>query len=642
MIVKNESRIIIRLLETILPIIDYYVICDTGSTDGTPAIIVDFFQDAKIDGVLFHEPFVNFEHNRNIALNACLSAPADYILLLDADMRLVVGWYDKEFLGHADVYNIFQGNDSLLYNNVRIVRNIEGFAYTGATHEYMNIPSRAVKCTIPRDILFIDDVGDGGSKEDKFARDINLLERSLTTDPCNGRTHFYLANSYKNTGNFAAALRHYKRRIELGGWIEEIFMSYLEMGACYHELSNDIAAVNSWLQGYQAHPKRAETLYEIVKHYRWNSKNHLAALFAREAERVVARSDVDTGNFLFLNPAVYTYLLDVEKLIYSMYVGDKGPLDAAVLNVLARGDWSSICNVMSNFKFYKYIPEYREEATFTRRAGDSLISSSMSLLRRHDGYLINQRFVNYYILPDGSYVLYKDKQSPIECIRTINRSITVDFNFKITSLNEFENHLGPPRRYEGIEDVKIFSSGGKIYFIGTGYRKDERLGISYGEYKPRAGNLISTDIVPEWNQNSPCEKNWVFAELDGRLVVIYQWHPLIVGEIKGDVLVKLSEAPTPAYLRHARGSSCGSKLGSEWYFVVHFVSYESPRHYYHAIVVLDERLNFKTIGRIFSFEGEPIEYCLGIVVDEDTFTLSYSTWDRTSKIRVYDKSNLLN
>ena len=31
MIVKNESKIITRLLNTVLPIIDTYCICDTGS-----------------------------------------------------------------------------------------------------------------------------------------------------------------------------------------------------------------------------------------------------------------------------------------------------------------------------------------------------------------------------------------------------------------------------------------------------------------------------------------------------------------------------------------------------------------------------------------------------------------------------------
>ena len=39
MIVKDESRVIRRCLESVKPLIDYWVIVDTGSTDGTQEII---------------------------------------------------------------------------------------------------------------------------------------------------------------------------------------------------------------------------------------------------------------------------------------------------------------------------------------------------------------------------------------------------------------------------------------------------------------------------------------------------------------------------------------------------------------------------------------------------------------------------
>ena len=48
MIVKNESKVIRRLLESAAPIIDSYCICDTGSTDDTKEIIRDFFKSRNI------------------------------------------------------------------------------------------------------------------------------------------------------------------------------------------------------------------------------------------------------------------------------------------------------------------------------------------------------------------------------------------------------------------------------------------------------------------------------------------------------------------------------------------------------------------------------------------------------------------
>ena len=82
MIVKNESKIIVRLLTTVLPIIDTYCICDTGSTDQTKEIIQDFFERRHIKGKLFEEPFKNFGYNRTVAIQAA-KGMADYLLLLD-------------------------------------------------------------------------------------------------------------------------------------------------------------------------------------------------------------------------------------------------------------------------------------------------------------------------------------------------------------------------------------------------------------------------------------------------------------------------------------------------------------------------------------------------------------------------------
>ena len=43
MIVKNESKIITRLFDSLIGIIDCYCICDTGSTDDTINLITKYF-----------------------------------------------------------------------------------------------------------------------------------------------------------------------------------------------------------------------------------------------------------------------------------------------------------------------------------------------------------------------------------------------------------------------------------------------------------------------------------------------------------------------------------------------------------------------------------------------------------------------
>jgi len=225
MIVKNESRIITRLFDSVLPIIDSYCICDTGSTDNTIQVIEEYFNSKNIPGKIVREPFKNFCHNRNYALQSCVGM-SDYVLLLDADMILEVKKFDKSFLNNAMSFNILQGNESFYYQNLRIVKNNGLFNYVGVTHEYIDVPQNNTTMNIEKNSLFINDIGDGGAKSDKFERDIRLLLDGIKEDPKNGRYHFYLANSYYDSGKYQDALENYKKRIELDGWKEEIWYSY--------------------------------------------------------------------------------------------------------------------------------------------------------------------------------------------------------------------------------------------------------------------------------------------------------------------------------------------------------------------------------------------------------------------------------
>ena len=140
MIVKNESKIITRLFDSVVSTIDSYCICDTGSTDNTVELITEYFSSRNIPGKVVTEPFKNFCHNRNFAMQAC-AGMSDFILLMDADMILEAKHFDKQLLSASDSFNILQGNESFYYQNTRIVRNNGLYKYVGVTHEYIDTPS---------------------------------------------------------------------------------------------------------------------------------------------------------------------------------------------------------------------------------------------------------------------------------------------------------------------------------------------------------------------------------------------------------------------------------------------------------------------------------------------------------------------
>lgn len=93
MIVKNESKIISKCFDSVVQYIDYWVICDTGSTDNTQTIIRDYFKNHGIPGELHETPWKNFGYNRSkafvLAQLALLQYHFDYYFVMDADDQLI-------------------------------------------------------------------------------------------------------------------------------------------------------------------------------------------------------------------------------------------------------------------------------------------------------------------------------------------------------------------------------------------------------------------------------------------------------------------------------------------------------------------------------------------------------------------------
>ena len=58
-------------------------------------------------------------------------------------------------------------------------------------------------------------------------------ENGLIEHPNNDRYTFYLANSYRDSGQPEKAIQTYIKRTSLGGWFEEIWQSYYQIGICY-------------------------------------------------------------------------------------------------------------------------------------------------------------------------------------------------------------------------------------------------------------------------------------------------------------------------------------------------------------------------------------------------------------------------
>lgn len=322
MIVKNESRIIERCLNSVKDIVDYISICDTGSTDNTVAIIEAFMKNNHIPGKVHHHEWKNFGHNRSLSVQESQKMLSDlsvslhscYLLLLDADMLLEIDPSFKKETLNADSLLLIQKTHWMTYYNTRLIKASQPWKCIGVTHEYWGCDENTSSDKL--ETLVIDDREDGGAKADKFERDIRLLTQGLKDEPDNVRYMFYLAQSYKCIHAYEDSIRWYKARIKAGGWKEEVWYSKCMIGEMYEAMEQWDNALHWYLDAFQTNPDRAEPLQKIATKYRMDGQHHLAYLFAKQGSRIPFPKD----QILFIIHPVYDYMLDDEIAIVGWYI----------------------------------------------------------------------------------------------------------------------------------------------------------------------------------------------------------------------------------------------------------------------------------------------------------------------------------
>jgi len=310
MIVRNEAAVIARCLASVLPVIDYWVICDTGSTDGTPLVITETL--ASVPGELHDHAWVNFGVNRTQAIKIA-EKKADYVLLVDADMVLNIHCSFKAQLS-ANAYMI-RNTGALDYWETRLVDSKYDWRYAGPTHEYIHSQSGHQRERL--DAIDVTHFADGGARSDKFTRDISLLETALIAEPNNARYLFYLAQSHANLGDFANAIKYYHQRIDAGGWDEERWYSMYQLGVLLERSgAGPEETTNAYLRAYEYRPARAEPLYQLAKMLRAARRYALALIYIERALKIPYPTDI-----LFIERPVYEYLALFEYAICAHYAG---------------------------------------------------------------------------------------------------------------------------------------------------------------------------------------------------------------------------------------------------------------------------------------------------------------------------------
>jgi GR25 family glycosyltransferase involved in LPS biosynthesis len=276
MIVKDESHIIQSTLEKLCNKIkfDYWVICDTGSSDNTPDIIKNFFQERGINGEIYFDEWVNFAHNRTLALQRAYKK-TDLLFVFDADDELC-GTIDipKEVL--FDQYHLkFGSSQGMSYTRVLLINNHRRFEYFSVIHEFISCKEEnATQSVIDGDYYVVSGRSGNRSKDpNKYLNDALVLEKAYgealeKNDHLFHRYAFYCANSYKDCGKYEDAIKWYK--ITLGHqnqWAQEKYVSCLSLYECYEKISLREAGFFYLVKSFSYDTQRVECIFHLLVHY---------------------------------------------------------------------------------------------------------------------------------------------------------------------------------------------------------------------------------------------------------------------------------------------------------------------------------------------------------------------------------------
>lgn len=624
MIVKNEADRIGRCLVSVLPYVKAAVICDTGSTDATQAIIRQLCREHAVPLKVVEAPFENFSQARNAAFKAVNEARkrtdfpfCQFALLMDADMELVVD-KDYKFLdldANALSYDMMQKGGSVSYANRRILNTNWGKPpYVGVTHEYVDVQSAGM-ITSAR---FIDHA-DGANRDGKYVRDAQLLEDDLKINPNNGRSIYYLANTYRDWGKHGLAQQMYEQRIALGGWDEETHSSMMHLAGCKRTCNDLNGFVSGMVDAYNFRPRRAEPLYDLAKYYREKGNNAAALMFAKTGVNIKRPDDL-----LFVNDFVYSHGLRYEYSIAGYYDpaerGRAGQVtDDLALDPTAPADIRG--SARSNLYWHtKPLSQYCNSFTpkkldFTPPDGYTAMNPSVEEVNGH--ITCNIRTVNYKIDEQGRYMI-----GPKECndapIDTRNFICKLDDALDVVKSRELLWHrpMATFDKVTGLEDIRLWRYCGELYFSATAREQNP-----WGRCQMVQGKM-TYDIddqfmqVSEWkviSDGEGHEKNWMPmpSGVAGSPRYMYRLDTIIVPE--GFKRVATIH-PAKIHVSDISGSSQLIPFKSGLIGIVHEAATgpDGKRTYWHRFAWFEKDGMLRRLSLPFVFLDKQIEFCVGL------------------------------
>lgn len=333
-IVKNEERVIARLLECAKKFADEIIVVDTGSTDKTVQIALEY-----TDKVYYFAWKNDFSAARNYAFS---HATKECVMWLDADdvitdeniqkiIELKNGERADTYMLKYDIAFDENGKTTFSYYRERILKNCKYAKWVGAVHEVI-VPFGNVKYT---------DISISHKKvyENEKGRNLKIYKKLIKSGyTLNEREQYYYARELYYNGFCSSAEKLFKKVIKTQIFMSDKRESYIMLADLLLKRKKYSLALKYLFEGLKGFPPTSEYMCKIGEVLLYVDNLHLSAVFYNAAiDNEYDKSGFFKKDYGEIIPAlslcrIYYLLGDIEKsLEYQNKAKAFNPKDERVL-----------------------------------------------------------------------------------------------------------------------------------------------------------------------------------------------------------------------------------------------------------------------------------------------------------------------
>ena len=385
-IMKNESHVAERMLNSIKNFVDGIVVVDTGSTDNSIELVEKWGKDNNIETYVIPRAFDNFENSRNYSIQKARDfflskndGHTYYGMWLDFDEQLIVHpTFNKEKCD-KDLYMFNTRIGAMKYTRNEFYRLDKSFKFYGPVHEFI-VYDGENKEQVTSGLMEgveVDVKMDGGSwKSDiseKYKSHASILEDYINKVNRDPRWIFYTDQSYhdsasvpnnkeENEERLRRSLKYYRERVNrLDGYEEERYYSQLRIGSIMKSLEMPWNETHQeLLKAYAMDPLRGESIKVIIDYYLTVGEWHLAYLYSKFCKANFFNKNPYPKKLLFIDESFYTWrILEVHaaSCFYTGKIDEAKSNYEELTEIMKRSPHlftpEDVAKINSNSQFFK-------------------------------------------------------------------------------------------------------------------------------------------------------------------------------------------------------------------------------------------------------------------------------------------------